>query len=72
MDIDGLKYHLKSMGERMLNLAERLDKDSDSLDKHDKDLMRTALIPAVKERLDIALLEYITGNTPEILREFDV
>ena len=72
MDIDGLKYHLESMGKRMLNLAERLDKDGDSLDKYDKDLVRTALIPVVKERLDIALLEYMTGNTPDILREFDI
>ena len=72
MDIKRLRHYLEDTGKRMVDLAERLDKDGEPLDKWEKDLAKAALIPAVKEKLDLVFMEYMTGNTPEILREFDI
>lgn len=72
MDVDRIRHILKDSGERMIDLSERLGDKGDRLDKWEKDLVRTAMIPAVKERLDMTLLEYMTGSCPPMLKEFEI
>lgn len=72
MNIDRIKNQLAETGRHMIDLSERLGQKGKPLDKWEKDIVRAGMIPAVKERLDIMLLEYLTGSHNPVLEEFDV
>jgi len=63
---------LRHTGEDMLSLSERIGKGDKPLEMWEKSLARSAMLPAVQEGLDIVLLEYIRGETPDILKEFEI
>jgi len=62
MDIMRAKDMLKQTAQNMYDLADRMSKNGAPLANWERDLIRTAFIPAVKEQLDLALLDYLVGR----------
>ena len=66
IDIRMAKDMLRSAGENMLRLADTISEHGDSLKDHEKALVRAAVMPAVQERLDFALICYLTGKEVQV------
>ena len=66
METARLKDMLTGTAHEMLELADRLGKGEEPLSNYEKSLLKTACLPAVKEQLDLALLDYLIGREVKI------
>lgn len=62
MELHELKGLLMSHAEAVMQLAEKLDKDGVKLKAYELQLIRTAMVPAVTECMDLMKSSFIAGN----------
>lgn len=64
MDAESTRQLLRYQSDRMLNLADRItdQSPSNSLSKQDRQLIRMAAIPMLKEQADMMMSAYILGD----------
>ena len=63
MEIQELKTILMRHADAVMELAEKLDSnDGVPLQAHEKELLRTAMMPAITECMDLAKSSFIIGN----------
>ena len=62
MHIDQLRNILKDQGEALLNLAGKLIESGKPLKEREKELIRLALVPAIKECQAMINSAFITGR----------
>jgi hypothetical protein len=63
MELSQLKDLLMSHAEAVSNLADRLGADGTKLTTEDKQLMRVAMMPAIRECADLISSSFLIGNS---------
>lgn len=64
-----IKHMLMSHAEACMALADKLGEGGDPLNGHEQQLIRSAMLPAIKESMEIMQSAYVTGSTEWLERE---
>lgn len=62
MELHELRDLLMSHADAVMKLAEKLDEDGVKLQSYEKQLIRTAMVPALSECMDLMKSSFLTGN----------
>ena len=69
MDLHQMKHMLQEHGKNCLELAERMNEKGKPLSLEDRELLRSAVLPAVNECTDLLKAAFIAGDVRWLERE---